>query len=184
MPPRATKRGGKGQEGEGSKSLIKWDTYTLEDVPRDEIPILEIATNHRDGWKVYAAGGQHRLEALAIWFEKKKKQLDEFVSLEQSIANKDVDEVDVNQLKKWNEEQKAEKDKLEAIIAYEGQWLVLLFDDSKIDETLALHIAKNKTKHVYMESPMEGLIQFFKAMKSKQQTFRNVKAIPQSKGNA
>ncbi|KAI6155877.1 hypothetical protein BKA82DRAFT_4011287 [Pisolithus tinctorius] len=167
-----------------SKSLIKRDTYTLEDVPRDEIPILEIATNHRDGWKVYAAGGQHRLEALAIWFEKKKKQLDEFVSLEQSIANKDVDEVDANQLKKWNEEQKAEKDKLEAIIAYEGQWLVSLFDDSKIDETLALHIAKNETKHVYMESPMEGLIQFFKAMKSKQQTFRNVKAIPQSKGNA
>ncbi|KAI6154547.1 hypothetical protein BKA82DRAFT_4347478 [Pisolithus tinctorius] len=167
-----------------SKSLIKRDTYTLEDVPRDEIPILEIATNHRDGWKVYAAGGQHRLEALAIWFEKKKKQLDEFVSLEQSIANKDVDEVDANQLKKWNEEQKAEKDKLEAIIVYEGQWLVSLFDDSKIDETLALHIAKNETKHVYMESPMEGLIQFFKAMKSKQQTFRNVKAIPQSKGNA
>ncbi|KIN95510.1 hypothetical protein M404DRAFT_34058 [Pisolithus tinctorius Marx 270] len=203
MPPRAMKCGGKGQEGEGSrvngvhrfnrahaillivsKSLIKQDTYTLEDVPRDEIPILEIATNHRDGWKVYAAGGQHRLEALAIWFEKKKKQLDEFVSLEQSIVNKDVDEVDANQLKKWNEEQKAEKDKLEAIITYEGQWLVSLFDDSKINETLTLHIAKNETKHVYMESPMEGLIQFFKAMKSKQQTFRNVKAIPQSKGNA
>ncbi|KIN95234.1 hypothetical protein M404DRAFT_34284, partial [Pisolithus tinctorius Marx 270] len=96
----------------------------------------------------------------------------------------DVDEVDANQLKKWNEEQKAEKDKLEAIIAYEGQWLVSLFDDSKIDETLTLHIAKNETKHVYMESPMEGLIQFFKAMKSKQQTFHNIKAIPQSKGNA
>lgn len=54
----------------------------------------------------------------------------------------------------------------------------------KIDESIGLHLAKNEMKYIYMESPMEGLVQTFKTMKAEHQTYCNVKLIPLSKGTS
>ena len=54
----------------------------------------------------------------------------------------------------------------------------------KVDTSLGLHLAKNETKYVYMESPMEGLVQRFKSMKAEGLSNHDVKPIPRSKGTS
>ncbi|KAI6016264.1 hypothetical protein BKA83DRAFT_4497887 [Pisolithus microcarpus] len=166
------------------KSILKLGTYVTEVKGINEVPLLQINVEAGKDWTISVAGGQHRVYALEVWLERKKKQLEDHLAVEKSIKAQDVDKIDEAELQKWNKSTKKEKDMLEGIIAYGGQWLVSLFDDKKIDETLALHISKNETKHVYMESPMEGLVQKFKLMRAEARTYQNVKLLPQSKGTA
>ncbi|KAI6017934.1 hypothetical protein BKA83DRAFT_12231 [Pisolithus microcarpus] len=166
------------------KSILKLGTYITEVKGINEVPLLQINVEAGKDWTISAAGGQHRVYALEVWLERKKKQLEDHLAMEKSIKAQDVDKIDEAELQKWNKSTKKEKDMLEGIIAYGGQWLVSLFDDKKIDETLALHISKNETKHVYMESPMEGLVQKFKLMRAEVRTYQNMKLLPQSKGTA
>ncbi|KAI6010563.1 hypothetical protein EDC04DRAFT_2905830 [Pisolithus marmoratus] len=165
------------------RNLIKRGTYTTEVSSKTTIPILQVRDDAPHNWNLPAAGGQHCVAALEIWLEKKRAQLNEYIAKEWSIQKQDPDDMDKNELKQWNEGGKKEKDALEGIMAYEGVWLVSLFDDSMIDKSLALHISRNETKHVYMESPMEGLIQLFKIMKAQGSDYWQVKLVPQSKGN-
>ncbi|KAI6043293.1 hypothetical protein EDC04DRAFT_2891139 [Pisolithus marmoratus] len=165
------------------KNLIKRGTYMTEVSSKTAIPILQVRDDAPPNWNLPAAGGQHCIAALEIWLEKKRAQLNEYIAKEHSIQKQDPDDVDKNELKQWNKGGKKEKDALEGIMAYEGSWLVSLFDDSMIDESLALHILWNETKHIYMESPMEGLIQLFKIMKAQGSDYWQVKLVPQSKGN-
>ncbi|KAI6001145.1 hypothetical protein EDC04DRAFT_2908696 [Pisolithus marmoratus] len=166
------------------RNLIKRGTYTTEVSSKTTIPVLQVRDDAPHNWNLPAAGGQHRVAALEIWLEKKRAQLNEYIAKERSIQKQDPDDMDENELKQWNEGGKREKDALEGIMAYEGVWLVSLFDDSMIDKSLALHILRNETKHIYMESPMEGLIQLFKIMKAQGSNYWQVKLVPQSKGNA
>ncbi|KAI5995890.1 hypothetical protein EDD15DRAFT_2365418 [Pisolithus albus] len=166
------------------KSIVKPGTFITEVKAINEIPLLQINMEAGKNWTITAAGGQHRVYALEVWLDRKKKQLDEYIAVEKSLKSQEADKVDEAELAKWNKSTKKEKDILEGIIAYGGQWLVSLFDDEKIDETLALHISKNETKHVYMETPMEGLVQKLKLMKAEGRTYQNVKLLPQSKGTA
>ncbi|KAI5987834.1 hypothetical protein EDD15DRAFT_2371889 [Pisolithus albus] len=166
------------------KSIVKPGTFITEVKAINEIPLLQINMEVGKNWTITAAGGQHRVYALEVWLDRKKKQLDEYLAVEKSLKSQEADKVDEAELAKWNKSTKKEKDILEGIIAYGGQWLVSLFDDDKIDETLALHISKNETKHVYMETPMEGLVQKLKLMKAEGRTYQNVKLLPQSKGTA
>ena len=53
-----------------------------------------------------------------------------------------------------------------------------------MDAGLGLHISRNETKHVYMESPLEGLIQTFKTMKVEGQDWRKVKLVMMLRMNA
>ena len=48
--------------------------------------------------------------------------------------------------------------------------------------SIALHLSRNETKHIYMESPTEGMIQTFKAMKAENLDCKDVKPIPMAKG--
>ncbi|KAI6007817.1 hypothetical protein EDC04DRAFT_2907669 [Pisolithus marmoratus] len=166
------------------KTLIKHGMYMTEVSSKTAIPILQVRDDAPPNWNLPAAGGQHHIAALEIWLEKKLAQLNEYVAKEHSIQKQDPDDVDKNELKQWNEGGKKEKDALEGIMAYEGLWLVSLFDDSMIDESLALHISQNEMKHVYMELLMDGLIQLFKIMKAQGSDYQQVKLVPQSKGNA
>ncbi|KAI6009800.1 hypothetical protein EDC04DRAFT_2906448 [Pisolithus marmoratus] len=166
------------------KNLIKCGTYTTEISNNTPIPVLQVSNDAPTNWGLPAAGGQHWVAALETWLEKKHAQLNEYIVKEHALRKQDPANVDEAELKQWNEGAKKEKDALEGVVAYEGAWIVSLFDDSMIDESLALHIARNETKHVYMESPMEGLIQLFKIMKAQRSDYQQVKLVPQSKGNA
>ncbi|KAI6019123.1 hypothetical protein EDC04DRAFT_2901858 [Pisolithus marmoratus] len=166
------------------KNLIKHGTYTTEISNKSPIPVLQVRDDALTNWILPAAGGQHRVAALEIWLEKKHTQLNEYIVKEHALRKQDPANIDEAELKQWNEGAKKEKDALEGVVEYEGAWLVSLFDDSMINESLALHIARNETKHIYMESPMEGLIQLFKIMKAQGSDYQQVKLVPQSKGNA
>ncbi|KAI6035842.1 hypothetical protein EDC04DRAFT_2897623 [Pisolithus marmoratus] len=52
----------------------------------------------------------------------------------------------------------------------------------KISKQLGLHISRNKTKHVYMESLMEGLIQIFRAHCAADKTFKDIMTVAHAKG--
>ncbi|KAI5991331.1 hypothetical protein EDC04DRAFT_2911608 [Pisolithus marmoratus] len=166
------------------KNLIKCGMYMTEISNKSPIPVLQVRDDAPTNWILPAAGGQHRVAALEIWLEKKHAQLNKYIVKERALRKQDPTNVDEAKLKQWNEGAKKEKDVLEGVVEYEGAWLVSLFDDSMIDESLALHIAQNETKHVYMESLMEGLIQLFKIMKAQGSDYWQVKLVPQSKGNA
>ncbi|KAI6025438.1 hypothetical protein EDC04DRAFT_2899879 [Pisolithus marmoratus] len=166
------------------KNLIKRGTYMTEISNNTPIPVLQVSNDAPTNWSLPAAGGQHRVAALETWLEKKCAQLNEYIVKERALRKQDPANVDEAELKQWNEGAKKEKDALEGVVAYEGAWIVSLFDDSMIDESLALHIARNETKHIYMESLMEGLIQLFKIMKAQRSDYQQVKLVPQSKGNA
>ncbi|KAI6009798.1 hypothetical protein EDC04DRAFT_2906441 [Pisolithus marmoratus] len=148
------------------------------------IPVLQVSNDVPTNWSLPVAGGQHRVAALETWLEKKHAQLNEYIVKEHALRKQDPANVDKAELKQWNEGAKKEKDALEGVVAYEGAWIVSLFDDSMINASLALHIAQNKTKHIYMESLMEGLIQLFKIMKAQRSDYQQVQLVPQSKGNA
>ncbi|KAI5983520.1 hypothetical protein EDC04DRAFT_2616154 [Pisolithus marmoratus] len=174
------------------KNLIKHGMYMTEISNKTPIPILQVRDDAPTNWILPAAGGQHQVAALEIWLEKKHTQLNEYIVKEHALRKQDPANVDEAKLKQWNEGAKKEKDALEGVVEYEGVWLISLFDDSDmgglimldmIDESLALHIAQNETKHIYMESPMEGLIQLFKIMKAQGSDYWQVKLVPQSKGN-
>ncbi|KAI6025415.1 hypothetical protein EDC04DRAFT_2606297 [Pisolithus marmoratus] len=186
------------------KNLIKCGTYMTEVSSKTTIPILQVRDDAPPNWNLPAAGGQHHIAALEIWLEKKQAQLNKYIAKEWSIQKQDPDDMDENELKQWNKGGKKEKDALEGIMAYEGLWLYHfnkcwiqkcmygkghLMDYAcialgMIDKSLALHISWNETKHVYMEAPMEGLIQLFKIMKAQGSNYWQVKWVPQSKGNA
>ncbi|KAI6044351.1 hypothetical protein EDC04DRAFT_2938010 [Pisolithus marmoratus] len=175
------------------KNLIKHGMYMTEISNKSPIPILQVRDDVPTNWILPAAGGQHRVAVLEIWLEKKHAQLNEYIVKECVLRKQDPTNIDEAKLKQWNEGAKKEKDALEGVVEYEGVWLISLFDDSNmgglimlgmINESLALHIAQNETKHIYMESPMEGLIQLFKIMKAQGLDYQQVKLVPQSKGNA
>jgi hypothetical protein len=44
----------------------------------------------------------------------------------------------------------------------------------QIDEIIGLHISQNETKHVYMQSPEEGLIQQYKILSATGKNWSNV----------
>ncbi|KAI6008564.1 hypothetical protein EDC04DRAFT_2610910 [Pisolithus marmoratus] len=172
--------------------------------------IKHVSNDAPTNWSLPVAGGQHQVAALETWLEKKHAQLNEYIVKERALRKQDPANIDEAKLKQWNEGAKKEKDALEGVVAYEGAWIMSLFDDNRlydvckprylmicvegymgqqqqicmIDESLALHIAWNETKHVYMESLMEGLIQLFKIMKAQRSDYQQVKLVPQSKGNA
>ncbi|KAI5996059.1 hypothetical protein EDC04DRAFT_2612935 [Pisolithus marmoratus] len=52
----------------------------------------------------------------------------------------------------------------------------------KISKQLGLHISRNEMKHVYMESPMEGLIQIFRAHCAADKTFKDITTVAHAKG--
>ncbi|KAI6013855.1 hypothetical protein EDC04DRAFT_2609173 [Pisolithus marmoratus] len=205
MPPKGSKGKGKSSEtkaktGEGSKVHILC-MYMTEVSSNTTIPVLQVRDDAPNNWNLPATGGQHHIAALEIWLEKKQGQLNEYIAKEHSIQQQDPADVDENELKQWNEGWKKEKDALEGIMAYEGLWLVSLFDKNMcvwkglcyglwmhalgmIDKSLALHILQNEMKHIYMELLMEGLIQLFKIMKAQGSDYQQVKLVPQSKGNA
>ncbi|KAG2029408.1 hypothetical protein BDR03DRAFT_987774, partial [Suillus americanus] len=58
------------------------------------------------------------------------------------------------------------------------------FDANQVDALVGIHISRNETKHVYMQSPEEGLIQRYKILEADNKTWRDVERNPMAKGPA
>ncbi|KAI6041840.1 hypothetical protein EDC04DRAFT_2892537 [Pisolithus marmoratus] len=117
-------------------------------------------------FKLAAAGGQHRLYALAKWYDIKCKQLDEWKWEEASVLSEDAGTISEDVIDDLNKRIKPNVKTLE----------------DKIPKQLGLHISRNEMKHVYMESPMEGLIQIFRAHCAADKTFKDITTIAHAKG--
>lgn len=53
----------------------------------------------------------------------------------------------------------------------------------QVDALIGLHISRNETKHVYMQSPEEGLIQRYKMLDANKKTSEDVERTPMAKGS-
>jgi hypothetical protein len=53
-----------------------------------------------------------------------------------------------------------------------------------MDTLVGIHISRNETKHVYMQSPEEGLIQRYKILEANNKTSQDVERTPMAKGSA
>lgn len=167
-----------------NKSWLEPGSFiAMGDTP-DLLPELKINDSAPRDWKVIAAGGQHRVTALGKWQTQIEKRLKEKKREESTILSTNTEMVGEDTLQLLNTEVRAMIYEMEAILANKGQWIVSIFDDSKVDTSLGLHLAKNETKYVYMESPMEGLVQRFKSMKAEGLSNHDVKPIPRSKGTS
>ncbi|KAI6018899.1 hypothetical protein BKA83DRAFT_4127442 [Pisolithus microcarpus] len=108
MAPKAMK-GTKGKSAEASKEQIifgKWNPHTVQ---KSEIAGL-----------VGSFQGMYVTEV---------KGIKDILILQINVKAQDAEKIDEAELQKWNKSMKKEKDMLEGIIMYGGQWLVSLFND-------------------------------------------------------
>ncbi|KAI6043301.1 hypothetical protein EDC04DRAFT_2891150 [Pisolithus marmoratus] len=164
----STKGDGSGSHHEAKKAELLLELKLKDGLPSD--------------FKLAAAGGQHRLYALAKWYDIKCKQLDEWKWEEALVLLEDADTISKDVINNLNKRIKPNMKTLEGVLACGGQWLVVLYDKNKISKQLGLHISRNEMKHVYMESPMEGLIQIFRAHCAADKTFKDITTIAHAKG--
>lgn len=106
-------------------------TYTETAGDARELPVLRIGARAPAGWALDAAGGQHRSEALSQWYEQKKRELSNVKSMEMSIARQDQESVDPREIELVNKKYKVERQALESVLEYGGQWTVILYDASE-----------------------------------------------------
>ncbi|KAG1804138.1 uncharacterized protein BJ212DRAFT_1304437 [Suillus subaureus] len=72
--------------------------------------------------------------------------------------------------------------RLREVLEYYGQWIVTVFDANQVDDLVGIHISRNETKHIYMQSPEEGLIQRYKMLEANNKTSWHIECIPMAKG--
>ncbi|KAI6038247.1 hypothetical protein EDC04DRAFT_2604162 [Pisolithus marmoratus] len=164
-----------GMKGDGSRSHHKGKKAKL-------LPELKLKDGLPLDFKLAAAGSQHQLYALVKWYDIKCKQLEEWKWEEASVLSEDAATISEDVIDDLNKRIKPNVKTLEGVLACGGQWLVMLYDKNKISKQLGLHISHNKTKHVYMESLMEGLIQIFRAHCAADKTFKDITTIAHAKG--
>ncbi|KAI6008937.1 hypothetical protein BKA83DRAFT_4505366 [Pisolithus microcarpus] len=110
------------------KSSIEEGSYMPTPDAGPNLPELKLRDGLPKDFKITAAGGQHRVAALKDWYAKKKAQLEECIKEQQAILSADVETLADGDLKKMNTTHKLDRQELESILAYGGQWLVVLYD--------------------------------------------------------
>ncbi|KAI6098727.1 hypothetical protein F5141DRAFT_1066787 [Pisolithus sp. B1] len=242
-----------------AQSTIEDRLYMLMLDEGQKLLELKLRQGLPKGFRIMAAGGQHRLTALQDWYAKKKASLAECKKQEEAVLSADTDSITTDDIERMNTKDKVDQQTLEGILAYSSQWLVVLYvqqnwicvEDNmtqhptylsldhcicafpsvskmhdmkdiinagvvcaflaafvlheltglslknflltistnltlatgKMVKTLALHISWNEMKHVYVEPPMERLIQVYKIISVIDKDFRDISDITHIKGN-
>ncbi|KAG2365304.1 hypothetical protein BDR07DRAFT_1481418 [Suillus spraguei] len=125
---------------------------------KEELPILRISDKAPKDWKIKAAGGRHRTEAIKKWVLKMQRDVDALEVEEQRIIKRAPEEVEA-EINDIDNAVNKRLHKLREVLEYHGQWIVTVFDANQVDTLVGIHISRNETKHIYMQSPEEGLIQ-------------------------
>ncbi|KAF8833727.1 hypothetical protein BDN67DRAFT_1072862 [Paxillus ammoniavirescens] len=163
------------------KSDIVEGSYEDDLNKQDELPEL-LFTRDTDDFRIHAAGGQHRTKAIQEWVVHLQSEHNSLVVEEKRFRkhNLGTSREDMDYIDKLV----ARRERLACVLAYNGQWLVTLYDSDKVNHITGLHISKNETKHVYMESPEEGLMQKYKIMVAEGKGPRTVEPPVVKKGPA
>ncbi|KIJ58122.1 hypothetical protein HYDPIDRAFT_34474, partial [Hydnomerulius pinastri MD-312] len=151
-----------------SNSYMPMDEFLKQDpsFSNTKLPILEFTDSMR---AVLAAGGAHRLSALNKYLTRNMELL---VDIERHLQNEDDGNPETRRSKK-------SRDEIAGVLAYKGQWLVIIYDLNKVqadDGKLGLHISANQRHYNYRESAEEGLVQLYQLMVATHQTWRDMHA--------
>jgi hypothetical protein len=109
------------------KEWIVDGTVEKDHKKREELPILRISDKAPKDYKIQAAGGRHRTEAIKKWVLKMQKDVDALEVEEQRIAKQAVEDMAEN----TNDAVKQRLERLRAVLEYHGQWIVTVFDASE-----------------------------------------------------
>ncbi|KAG2355770.1 hypothetical protein BDR07DRAFT_1492786 [Suillus spraguei] len=140
---------------------------------KEELPILRISNKAPKDWKIKAAGGRHRTEAIKKWVLKMQRDVDALEVEEQRIIKREPEEVEA-EINDIDNAVNKRLHKLREVLEYHGQWIVTVFDASgvllynlettvtechtidQVDTLVGIHISRNETKHIYMQQPKES----------------------------
>ncbi|KAG1806219.1 uncharacterized protein BJ212DRAFT_1485980 [Suillus subaureus] len=150
------------------KEWIVKDTMEKDHKKRDELPILCISDKALKDWKIKAAD----VYALEIEEWHMEKQ-----------AVEDIVAAEINNIDNMATVKQC-LHRLREVLEYYGQWIVIVFDANQVDDLVGIHISRNETKHIYMQSPKEGLIQRYKMLEANNKTSWHIECIPMAKGPA
>ncbi|KAG6369061.1 hypothetical protein JVT61DRAFT_1888 [Boletus reticuloceps] len=145
--------------------------YTVETDSTKDLPILELENAAEGKQRLVAAGGQHRVHAVAEWVKFLEKKQGELQRERQTLEKQDADAVTSAEIGRENNVQKVKRDTLEETLALGGQWMVILYDAGKVTDALGLHLAENESDHVFRQTPEEALLHLFKTMKVNGETY-------------
>ncbi|KAG2063580.1 hypothetical protein BDR04DRAFT_1123162, partial [Suillus decipiens] len=139
-----------------------------------ELPILKMSGNAPKEWKIIAAGGHHRTKAIEAWMKKMEKEHELVLAEETHVTDLLAGESGQDQIDHIDKVVRPRRQKIEGVLEYGGQWIVTIFDRGQVSEIIGLHISRNETKHVYMQSPEEGLIQKYRMLHAKGQSWSDI----------
>lgn len=123
-----------------SKKDLKEGTYTTSYTPgldaTKDLPILQLASSGKKGRKLIAAGGRHRIHAVADWTKILTKQHKELLKARKEEAKPVLDldsegDSTETEIEEVNGREKQKRDILQETLALGGQWMVVLYDTSE-----------------------------------------------------
>lgn len=120
------------------KGWIKAGTYEVTPNRGCRLPMLEIGSAVGVDWLVKAAGGQHQLEALRTWKEKKEKWLEVLQEEEERLSGQYVEDTHLVESEQMKTGIQCEMEALEVILRYGGQWMVSIFDSSECSDVYSI----------------------------------------------
>lgn len=114
-----------------NKVWLKNGTYSETSDTGQSLPELKFTDKIPKDWKVKAASGQHHVAALKRWLEQRQSELTGVKAELEKLMSQDAQTLDRMDLDLMNNAKKKERDELEGIIAYNGSWIVALYDEGK-----------------------------------------------------
>lgn len=164
------------------KEWIVDGTVEKDHEKREELPILRISDKAPKDWKIKVAGGRHRTETIKKWVLKMQRDVNALEVEEKRMAKQAVED-GAAEMNDTSNTVKQRLHRLREVLQYHGQWIVTVFDANQVDTLIGIHISRNETKHVYMQSPEEGLIQRYKILEANKKTSRDVERTSMAKGS-
>lgn len=100
-------------------------TYVANMEPVLEMPVLKLRETVLGKRAMRPASGQHRVEAINVWYGLRRKQLADLLQAQQ------LEQTDPTEINAGNKENGPKEDDLEATLAFGGEWLAVLYDAGK-----------------------------------------------------
>jgi hypothetical protein len=115
------------------KEWIVEGTVEKDHEKREKLPILCISDKAPKDWKIKAAGGRHRVEAIQKWVLKMQRDVYALEVEERHMAKQAAEDVVAAEINDIDNTAtvKQRLHRLREVLEYYGQWIVTVFDASE-----------------------------------------------------
>ncbi|KAF8124618.1 hypothetical protein EV363DRAFT_1299778 [Boletus edulis] len=139
------------------RRLVDGQSYMPETDSTKDLPLLQLEDAAKGKQRLVAAGRQHCVHVVGEWVKFLCKRHAELLREHKHLEQQDSEAVTSAEIMKENNVWKVKRDAIEETLALGGQWMVILYDAGKINDSLGLHLAENESDHIYRQTPEEAL---------------------------